>query len=127
MYKSHKLNNPLYYELLQLILSNSFNFELKNDFLNIFQKNKNPEDIDLIEVNPMPLPNLLKHIGFVSSTSEARRLITQKALKINDNNKITTIRLAVDIFIILKWVLIISLWFFNVKNEFINNMYKEEF
>ena len=33
----------------------------------------------------MPLPNLLKHIGFVSSTSEARRLITQKALKINDN------------------------------------------
>jgi len=39
----------------------------------------------LIEVNPMPLPNLLKHIGFVSSTSEARRLITQKALKINDN------------------------------------------
>ena len=57
----------------------------KNDFLNIFQKNKNPEDIDLIEVNPMPLPNLLKHIGFVSSTSEARRLITQKALKINDN------------------------------------------
>ena len=57
----------------------------KNDFLNIFQKNKNPEDIDLIEVNSMPLPNLLKHIGFVSSTSEARRLITQKALKINDN------------------------------------------
>ena len=57
----------------------------KNDFLNIFQKNKNPEDLDLIEVNPMPLPNLLKHIGFVSSTSEARRLITQKALKINDN------------------------------------------
>ena len=33
----------------------------------------------------MPLPNLLKHIGFVSSTSEARRLIAQKALKINDN------------------------------------------
>ena len=57
----------------------------RNDFLNIFQKNKNPEDLDLIEVNPMPLPNLLKHIGFVSSTSEARRLITQKALKINDN------------------------------------------
>ena len=32
----------------------------------------------------MPLPNLLKHIGFVSSTSEARRLISQKALKINE-------------------------------------------
>ena len=57
----------------------------KVDFLNIFQKNKNPDDIQLIEVNLMPLPNLLKHIGFVSSTSEARRLINQKALKINDN------------------------------------------
>ena len=57
----------------------------KNDFLNIFQKNKNPEDLDLVEVNAMPLPNLLKHIDFVSSTSEARRLIAQKALKINDN------------------------------------------
>ena len=57
----------------------------KIDFLNIFQKNKNPDDLELIEVNMMPLPNLLKHIGFVSSTSEARRLITQKALKINDN------------------------------------------
>jgi len=32
----------------------------------------------------MPLPNLLKHIGFVSSTSEARRLIQQKALKIDN-------------------------------------------
>ena len=29
-------------------------------------------------------PNLLKHIGFVASTSEARRLISQKALKIDD-------------------------------------------
>ena len=53
--------------------------------MQIFQKNMNPEDMELAEVNPMPLPNLLKHIGFVSSTSEARRLINQKALKINNN------------------------------------------
>ena len=32
----------------------------------------------------MPLPNILKEIGFVSSTSEARRLIEQNALKINE-------------------------------------------
>jgi tyrosyl-tRNA synthetase len=32
----------------------------------------------------MPLPNILKHIGFVPSTSEARRMIRQKALKIDD-------------------------------------------
>ena len=57
----------------------------KNDFLQVFQKNKNPENIELVKVSSMPLPNLLKQIGFVSSTSEARRLINQKALKINDN------------------------------------------
>jgi len=56
----------------------------KDGFLDIFQKNNNPEDIELIEIANMPLPNLLKHIGFVSSTSEARRLIQQKALKIDD-------------------------------------------
>ena len=56
----------------------------KNDFLAVFQKNKNPDDIELVEVKAMPLPNLLKHIGFVSSTSEARRLISQRALKINE-------------------------------------------
>jgi len=56
----------------------------KNSFLEVFQKNNNPEDIELIETANMPLPNLLKYIGFVSSTSEARRLIQQKALKIDD-------------------------------------------
>ena len=33
----------------------------------------------------MPLPNLLKHVGLAPSTSEARRLIGQKALKIDDH------------------------------------------
>jgi len=56
----------------------------KEEFTKIFQQNKNPENIELKEVQSMPLPNLLKHIGFVASTSEARRLIAQKALKIND-------------------------------------------
>ena len=56
----------------------------KDEFTKIFQENKNPENIELKEVQSMPLPNLLKHLGFVKSTSEARRLIAQKALKIND-------------------------------------------
>jgi tyrosyl-tRNA synthetase len=56
----------------------------KDEFTKIFQQNKNPENIELKEVQSMPLPNLLKHLGFVKSTSEARRLIAQKALKIND-------------------------------------------
>mgnify|MGYP001202824680 FL=1 len=58
--------------------------EAKTEFLNVFQKNKNPDKLDLIEINAMPLPNILKEIGFVSSTSEARRLIEQNALKINE-------------------------------------------
>ena len=70
------------------IVSRFYNKEIaekaKKDFMDIFQKNKNPDDIELIELKQMPLPNLLKHIGFTSSTSEARRLIGQKALKIND-------------------------------------------
>jgi tyrosyl-tRNA synthetase len=56
----------------------------KNDFLKVFQKNQNPDDIKLVDVSEMPLPNLLKHVGFVKSTSEARRLIIQKALKIDE-------------------------------------------
>jgi len=56
----------------------------KDEFSKVFQQNKNPKNIELKEVQSMPLPNLLKHIGFVASTSEARRLIEQKALKIND-------------------------------------------
>ena len=56
----------------------------KNDFLKVFQKNQNPDDIKLVDVSEMPLPNLLKHVGFVTSTSEAIRLITQKALKIDE-------------------------------------------
>ena len=56
----------------------------KNDFLKVFQKNQNPDDIKLVDVSEMPLPNLLKHVGFVTSTSEARRLIIQKALKIDE-------------------------------------------
>ena len=70
------------------IVSRFYNKEIaekaKKDFMDVFQKNKNPDDIELIELKQMPLPNLLKHIGFTSSTSEARRLIGQKALKIND-------------------------------------------
>jgi len=57
----------------------------KEEFKSIFQQNKIPENIETIDVDPMPLPNLLKHVGLAPSTSEARRLIGQKALKIDDH------------------------------------------
>ncbi len=87
--KSNKLNPrdvkfDLGIEIVTKFYSKKEAEKAKLDFLQVFQLNKNPEDIDEIHANPMPLPNLLKHIGFVSSTSEARRLIGQKALKIDD-------------------------------------------
>jgi len=71
-------------EIVTKFYNKDIAIKAKEDFLNIFQQNKIPENIEMINISQMPLPNLLKQIGFVPSTSEARRLIDQKALKIND-------------------------------------------
>ena len=73
------------YEIVSRFYSDEIAEKSKNDFLSVFQQNKIPDEIDLVEISQMPLPNILKHVGFVKSTSEARRLIEQKALKIDDN------------------------------------------
>ena len=72
------------YEIVSRFYSDDIAEKSKKDFLSIFQQKKIPDEIDLIEAKSMPLPNILKHVGFVKSTSEARRLIEQKALKIDD-------------------------------------------
>jgi tyrosyl-tRNA synthetase len=72
------------YEIVSRFYSKDVAEKSKKDFLSIFQQKKIPDEIDLIEAKSMPLPNILKHVGFVKSTSEARRLIEQKALKIDD-------------------------------------------
>jgi tyrosyl-tRNA synthetase len=58
-------------------------------FINRFQKGIIPSDIEevsiSIEGNEIPLPNLLKDVALVSSTSEAMRMIKQGAVKIDDN------------------------------------------
>ena len=62
----------------------------KENFFKKFAKNELPSDIEEKTVKhkgDYPLPNLLKDIGFVSSTSEALRLISQGAVKI-DQSKI---------------------------------------
>ena len=57
-------------------------------FINRFQKGIIPSDIEeasiSIEGNEIPLPNLLKDVELVSSTSEAIRMIKQGAVKIDD-------------------------------------------
>ena len=62
----------------------------KENFFKKFAKNELPSDIEEKTVKhkgDYPLPNLLKDIGFASSTSEALRLISQGAVKI-DQEKI---------------------------------------
>lgn len=58
-------------------------------FINRFQKGIIPADIEEISIsiegNEIPLPNLLKEVALVSSTSEAMRMIKQGAVKIDDN------------------------------------------
>jgi len=58
-------------------------------FINRFQKGIIPSDIEevsiSIEGNEIPLPNLLKDVALVSSTSEAMRMIKQGAVKIDDS------------------------------------------
>ncbi len=58
----------------------------KENFFKKFAKNELPSDIEektLEHKGYYPLPNLLKDIGFASSTSEALRLLSQGAVKID--------------------------------------------
>ena len=58
----------------------------KENFFKKFAKNELPSDIQektLEHKGYYPLPNLLKDIGFASSTSEALRLLSQGAVKID--------------------------------------------
>ena len=77
--------------ILALELSKRFTNEkeaetAKENFFKKFAKNELPSDIEEKTVKhkgDYPLPNLLKDIGFASSTSEALRLISQGAVKID--------------------------------------------
>tara|TARA_B100001939_G_scaffold101530_1_gene87524 strand:- start:2675 stop:3868 length:1194 start_codon:yes stop_codon:yes gene_type:complete len=70
----------------------------EEEFINRFQKGIIPSDIEevsiSIEGNEVPLPNLLKEVALVSSTSEAMRMIKQGAVKIDDT-KIEDLKLTV--------------------------------
>ncbi|MFV9972549.1 MAG: tyrosine--tRNA ligase [Francisella endosymbiont of Hyalomma asiaticum] len=60
-----------------------------HDFIQRFQKNQIPDDINIVELNQeFPIANLLKEAGLVVSTSEANRMIQQGAVKI-DGEKVS--------------------------------------
>lgn len=60
--------------------------EAAEEFERVFARKEIPKDIPEVEVSPgiIWLPQLLKEKGFTKSTSEAKRLITQGAVKLMD-------------------------------------------
>jgi tyrosyl-tRNA synthetase len=80
----------LAYELAERFTSTKDAEEAKENFFKKFAKNELPTNIEEKEIpfsSDIALPNILKDLGMVTSTSEALRLIKQGAVKI-DQNKI---------------------------------------
>ena len=73
-------------ELAERFTNNDEAMQAKENFSKKFAKNELPSNIEekAHRIDQMPaLPNLLKDLGMVSSTSDALRLIQQGAVKIN--------------------------------------------
>ncbi|WP_440903768.1 tyrosine--tRNA ligase [Catenovulum sp. SX2] len=71
----------------------------EQDFIQRFQKNAIPDDIDEVTVTTgeaQGIANLLKEAGLVASTSEAMRMIKQGAVKI-DGEKVADNKLQIEV------------------------------
>ena len=78
----------LAYELAERFTSTKDAEEAKENFFKKFAKNELPTNIKEKEIpfsGELALPNILKDLGMVTSTSEALRLIKQGAVKIDQN------------------------------------------
>jgi len=78
----------LAYELAERFTSTKDAEEAKENFFKKFAKNELPTNIEEKEIpfsGELALPNILKGLGMVTSTSEALRLIKQGAVKIDQN------------------------------------------
>jgi tyrosyl-tRNA synthetase len=78
----------LAYELAERFTSTRDAEEAKENFFKKFAKNELPTNIEEKEIpfsGELALPNILKDLGMVTSTSEALRLIKQGAVKIDQN------------------------------------------
>jgi len=78
-------------KIVSLYHNNKAAEKAKIEFIKVFSKNKEPEDIQEFKIKrgeKMWIVELLEKAGFVKSRGEARRLITSGALKI-DGKKIT--------------------------------------
>ena len=84
-------------ELIERFHSKEDAEKAHQDFIQRFQKNQIPDDINTVELTQdLPIANLLKQAGLVSSTSEANRMIKQGAVKIDGekvaDNKATFVK-----------------------------------
>lgn len=90
-YNPRDVKFELAHELIARFHSQSAAVAAQQAFINRFQKNEIPEDIETVELavaGTMALANVLKEAGLVKSTSEGLRMIEQGAVKI-EGEKIT--------------------------------------
>lgn len=81
--KNYKMKLAL--EIVKLYYGGKKAEKAQKEFINVFQKKENPEDMKEFKVkeNKKKLIDILSESGLLSSKSEARRLIEQGAVKIN--------------------------------------------
>jgi tyrosyl-tRNA synthetase len=76
----------LAFEIVARFHSHELAGRAKYHFVERFQKRTIPEDIREVSLQApdgeIPIPNVLKEAGLVSSTTEARRMIKQRAVRI---------------------------------------------
>jgi len=75
----------LAYEIVRQLYSDSEAKEAKENFKNVFSKREMPEKIEEKEASAKSIVDLLVEVGFAGSRSEARRLVEQNAVKIDDS------------------------------------------
>ncbi len=80
------LKKELAYELVRMYHSGKEAEKAKEEFEKVFSQGQLPEKIEEFRIgsNPTKLTELLKESGLASSMSEAKRLIEQKAVSVND-------------------------------------------
>jgi len=73
----------LAFELVKLYYGEKIARKAQNEFEKVFSEGKNPDEIKIVE-NKESIIQTIVASGVVTSNSEAKRLIDQKAVKVND-------------------------------------------
>lgn len=73
--------------------------KVRDNFINQFKKKEVPDDIPEVEIKfeevDIPISNLLKNAGLTSSTTEARNMVKQGAVKI-EGEKVSDVNLRIE-------------------------------